>query len=97
MQIAEVQQREPIEGWRQRWQPDVVMTDLNIEDIAPTPLSHPRQTQRHADETVKQVPVFDMQEIAPLAETIRLMLGFHADALAQVRLSDSIKQILLRT
>lgn len=85
VEIADLQEREAVEGRRQCGEMNVVVPDLDALRVAlPAPIE-PRQLEQRPHQRMNRVPVLDMKEIEALAEYLRLVILFDAEALPCVQ------------
>jgi hypothetical protein len=81
MQVAQVQDGEPIELIREPFRQNLVVAQSHSRRIsAPTPVGA-RQTQNHSDDSVGYRQILNVKKGQSLAEGTRFMVLFYTDPL----------------
>jgi hypothetical protein len=89
VQIADLQQREPVEGGRQRRKADGVVLDLDLRRIAPAAPVKARQHEGYANHRMNRIPVLDVEKIEALAEDLRFVVSLDPESLLGVQASQA--------
>ncbi len=89
VQIAQMKDGEALERLRQPGRGDGVAAQLDAPRVPAGARVKPGEPKRAANEGRGQNPVFEMEEIQPLAERLRLMIRLDADPLAGVHFTQT--------
>lgn len=78
MKVAQVKDGKAVEGVRQQRETHRIADHLHLACVRPTPPIGPGRAQHDLDQDPHDRHVFDVQDIEPLPEGLRLVLALHS-------------------
>jgi hypothetical protein len=70
VEITYVQQSEPVEGTRQRWETNMIVPDLDTFGVPLAPPVQSAQFERGSNKRMNRIPVLNVEEIDTLAKYV---------------------------